>query len=98
MARRFFIDSPEQLQELETAKLLKEGGTANTAQVWRASQRQGKTAWDGKIGVCFRTEGRERSAVVYRMKADGDEAIVARLKYNLGLEWCKNNLREAQHG
>lgn len=98
MARRFIFDSPEQLMALETDKLLKEGGVANTAQVWRASQRQGKNAWDGNIGVCFLTEGRDRVAKVYRKKPNGDEVTIARLKYNPALEWCRKYLQEVQHG
>ena len=95
MAKRFIFDSPDQLQMLEASSLLKEGRVLNTARVWRVSQRQGKDSWDGMIGVCFLTEGRDRVAKVYRKKPNGEEVTIARLKYNPALEWCRKNLRQA---
>lgn len=97
MAKRFIIDCPEQLREIESRKILKEGSLVNLARVWRIAQHQGKDTWNGKIGVCFMTEGRERVASVYRRKSNGDDVIIARLKYNPALEWCRENLMEAKH-
>lgn len=94
MAKRFIFDSPEQLLELGKNGLLKDGSVLQTATVWSVSRRQGKTVWDGNIGVCFLTEGRSRIADVYRKKANGDEVIVARLKYAPALDWCRKNLRQ----
>lgn len=94
MARRFVVDSPYQLKQLEISSLLKEGSVLSTARVWQVAKRQGKETWDGNISICFRTEGRDRAAVVCRKKTNGDEAIIARLKYNHALAWCRENLKE----
>ena len=93
MAKRFIFDSPEQLRTLAFSNLVKDGSIMPTAKVWSSSKRQGMDAWDGKIGVCFLTEGRERVAKVYRKRSNGDEVTIARLKYNPALEWCRENLR-----
>lgn len=94
MAKRFALDAPEQLQEIESRHLIKDGSIPPTAKVWSVSKRQGKDVWSGNIGVCFLTEGRERVASVYRRKSNGDDVIIARLKYNPALEWCRENLQQ----
>lgn len=91
MAKRFFFDDPQQLKEIEL--LVKEGSVMNVARVWSVARRKSeKTAWDGKIGVSFYTEGRERFAVVFRI-AFGDELKeIAKLKYSPALKWCNEHL------
>lgn len=91
MAKRFFFSDPQQLKEVEA--LAKEGSVLNVARVWSVAKRKSdKTAWDGKIGVSFYTEGRERLAVVFRI-AFGDELKeIARLKYAPALKWCTEHL------
>lgn len=80
MTKRFYFTTPQQLKEIEA--FAKDGSVMNVARVWSVAKRKSdKTAWDGKIGVSFFTEGRERLAVVFRI-AFGDELKeIAKLKY-----------------
>ena len=95
MAKRFVVESPDQLRELEIRSLLKEGSVLSTARVWQVARRQGKTTWDGKIVITFLSKDSGRVAMVCRQKANGDGATLAVLKYNPALAWCRENLKEA---
>lgn len=91
MAKRFLFDDPQQLKEIEL--LTKEGSVMNVARVWSAARRKSeKTAWDGKIGVSFYTEGRERLAVVFRLTFGDEPKEIAKLKYAPALKWCNEHL------
>lgn len=91
MEKRFFFNAPQQLKEIEL--LVKEGSVVNVARVWSAARRKGeKTAWDGKIGVSFYTQGRERLAVVFRVTIGDEMKEIAKLKYTPALKWCNEHL------
>lgn len=96
MAKQYVFKHPDQLKEI--AKLCKDSSSQiiNTAKVWSAVCRQkGKTTWDGRICVEFRTEGRERKAFIFRYGTNNEKHILGELKYNAALKWCRENLSEA---
>lgn len=94
MTKRYIIKSPYQLKNIiqfcksDICKMM------NVARVWSSTQRQGITTWDGKIGISFRTDGRERIASVYRIGLNEQEFELVRLKYTPALKWCEENLSE----
>lgn len=98
MAKRFKFSHPDQLKEIAAfSKDGKDEQIRRTAIVWSATQRQkGKTPWDGRIGVSFYTEGRERKACVFRFSTNDQMYVLGWLKYNTALEWCRENLVEAE--
>ena len=96
MSRIFLVPDAETLARMEH---LCKGGTTvkNFAKVWNAQKRaKGQTIWDGKIGVWFGPFGEGRMAKVYRTDAKGDRYTIALLKYNPALEWCRENLNQAE--
>ena len=98
MGKRFVFRNPEQLKEI--AALCKENSASkimNVAQVWSATCRQtGKTAWDGRIGVSFQVEARERKAYVFRFGTNDQICVLGYLKYNAALKWCEENLKKIE--
>lgn len=98
--KKFVFGNAEQLKAI--ANLSKDGSASgaiilNVASVWSVTCRQnGKSPWDGKIGVSFYTEDRERKACVYRVDQYGRENVIGWLKYNPALKWCEDNLETDQ--
>lgn len=94
MAKRFKFSHPDQLKEIAAfSKDGKDEQIHRTAIVWSATQRQkGKTPWDGRIGVSFYTEGRERKACVFRFNTNDQMYVLGWLKYNAALKWCEERL------
>ncbi|MBE5791652.1 MAG: hypothetical protein E7322_05785 [Clostridiales bacterium] len=87
MAKIFYFSDPEQLKEIEA--FAKEGSVLNVARVWSAAKRKSeKTAWDGKIGISFSTENRQRKACVFRCGLSGERNVIALVKYAPALKWC----------
>lgn len=97
MVKRFVFNHPAQLKEI--AKLCKDSGNTmivNTAKVWSSVMRQKeKTPWDGRIGVSFYTEGRERKACVFRFGTNDQMRELGFLKYNAALKWCEAHLKQS---
>ena len=94
MARRFVIDSPADLAAMDAAGLVRSGRLMNTAKVWSATKKQGKTAFDGRIFIMFDSSRQgPRHAIVYRVGIDEEIHEMAELKYNTALKWCEMNLR-----
>ncbi len=92
MTKRFVFDTPEQLKDI--GGLVKEGNILNVVRIWRvAKMKSATTAWDGKIGISFYTEGRERCASVFRLSVGGELKEMAKLKYAPALNWCREHLR-----
>ena len=96
--RKFIFGNAEQLKAI--IHLCKDGSATsitNVARVWSVTCRQkGKAPWDGKIGISFCTEGRERKAYVFRIGTNGEENVIGWLKYNPALKWCEDNLETYQ--
>lgn len=94
MQKRFRFIHPDQLKDI--APLCKDGNVLSTAKVWTVAQRQkGKTPWDNRIFALFETNGRERHAKVYRLGANGENILLANLKYIPALTWCNGHLERA---
>lgn len=96
MARRFIFEHPDHLKEI--VRFCKTGFSTitNTARMWSVVKRQGKKTWDGKIGVSFYTEGRERMACVFRCGMNDQIHVLGWLKYIPALKWCEDHLRKAE--
>lgn len=91
--KRYIFKNPEQIKEI--AQLVKRGNVQSVARVWSVQKRKnGTTIWDGKIGVVFRTSGKERNAEVFRIDTEGKLLTLARLKYAPALAWCKEHAEE----
>lgn len=92
MEKRYHVSSPTELRAL--ADFMKEGEIENTATVWSAKLRKtGSSPWDSAIYVVF-YGGRNRSANVIRYGGKGRQMTFAKLKYNMALKWCEENLTQ----
>lgn len=90
---RYIFAQPEQIKEI--AQFVKHGNVLSVARVWSATKRKdGDTIWDGKIGVVFRSSGKERRAEVFRKDAKGKLLTLAWLKYSPALAWCREHAEE----
>lgn len=97
MAKRFVFDHPFQLKDMVPLCKGDSSRIVNTAKVWSVNaRRNGKTPWDGKIGVSFFTEGRERKACVFRLGINEQEHVLGYLKYSPALKWCEEYLQQGQ--
>ena len=93
--KRFHVKTPDQLKEFEP--YIKTGNVEHIASVWSVKLRKdGKSPWDNAIHVVFSQTGRSRKASVMRSGTDGNMLVVAELKYNPALEWCRENLEESE--
>ena len=92
MEKRFHVPSPKELRAL--ADFIKEGEIENAATVWSAKLRKaGSSPWDSSIYAVF-YGGRNRSANVVRFGEKGRQMTFAKLKYNMALKWCEENLTQ----
>ena len=96
MAKQYMFGCPEQLKAI--IPFCKEDTThiVNTAKMWSVVVRQGKTTWDGKLGVSFFSQGPERKACVFRHGTNGQRHVLGWLKYNAALKWCEDNLEQTK--
>lgn len=91
--KSYHIASPEQLNELgvlakDTERL------KQIRSVWSIARRKkGKSPWDHAIFAEFYSYGNTRKAVIVRISVNNDEVLVADLKYNAALKWCKDHLK-----
>ena len=89
--KSYHIASPEQLNELgvltkDTERL------KQIRSVWSiALRKKGKTPWDHAIFAEFYSYGGTRKAVIVRIS--NNKILVADLKYNAALKWCKEHLK-----
>ena len=91
--KSFHIVSPQQLTEL--------GSFAKEAErimpirsVWNIARRKKKkTPWDHAIFARFYSYGTTRKAVIVRKSTDDSTTLIAELKYNPALNWCKEHLQ-----
>ncbi len=92
MTKLFIVDSPEGLREI--SQFIKAGSVSSVATVWSVARRKhgGSCAWDGRIMVSFSTSGRNRNAVVFRIRPTGEREKMAALKYTPALAWCYEHL------
>lgn len=97
MTKRFIFEHPDQLKNIVAFCKEDASRIANTAKVWSVNSRKGiKTPWDGKIGVLFSTEGRERKAHVFRLGINDQMNMLGNLKYVPALRWCESHLPKAE--
>lgn len=96
MTKRFIIQAPYQLKEITQFCKDDSSKVMNVARVWSSVKRQGKTTWDGKIGVSFHTDGRERFASVFRVGMNDQMYVLGQLKYTPALKWCFDHLRKVE--
>lgn len=90
---RYIFANPEQIKEI--SRFVKYGNVQSVTRVWSVQKRMnGTTIWDGKIGVVFRTSGKERHAEVFRINNEGKLVEMARLKYAPALAWCREHAEE----
>lgn len=90
MIKRYHIETPEQLTELNT--FAKSGDAVNFAKVWAAKLRKsGMSPWDDKVFVIFDTTN-GRKAYIGRNSGAG-MLVNMSLKYNPALKWCEKNLQ-----
>ena len=94
MAKQFMFKHPDQLKAVVALCKDNPSSISNTAKVWSTVTRQGKTTWDGKIGVSFFSQGPERKACVFRCGTNGQRHVLGWLKYNAALRWCEDNLEQ----
>lgn len=93
--KRFHVKTPDQLREFEP--YIKTGNVERIASVWNAKLRKdGKSPWDNAIYAVFAQAGRSRKASIMRSGTDGNMLVVAELKYNPALEWCRENLKRSE--
>ena len=91
--KQYIFKNPEQIKEI--GQLVKHGNVQSVARVWSVQKRKnGTTIWDGKIGVVFRTSGKERNAEVFRIDTEGKLLTLAWLKYAPALAWCREHAEE----
>jgi|GEM_PF-2371063 len=91
--KSYLITSPEELNELGTlakdAERLKQ-----IRSVWSIARRKkGKSPWDHAIFAEFYSYGSTRKASIIRISTNKDKVLVADLKYNPALKWCKEHLK-----
>lgn len=93
-AKRFHIETPEELREL--AELAREtpNSLENLARVWYATKRrQGETNWDKTFYACF-SGTRDREAAVIHFNSLQVLTHKVPLRYNKALNWCEEHLKE----
>ena len=92
---RYIFANPEQIKEISRFLKRGNGNVQSVARVWSVQKRKsGTTIWDGKIGVVFRTSGKERRAEVFRVNNEGKLLTLAWLKYAPALAWCREHAEE----
>ena len=96
MAKQYFFRHPDQLKEISSLCKDDPSQIVNTARIWSVITRQGKTTWDGKIGISFFTQGTARKACVFRLGMDNQRHALGGLKYNAALKWCEEHLQTAE--
>ena len=90
--KSYHIASPEQLNELgdlakDTERL------KHIRSVWSiACRKKGKSPWDHAIFAEFYSYGITRKAFIIRISTNKNKVLVADLKYNPALKWCKEHL------
>lgn len=95
MAKQYIFQHPDQLKEIVAMCKDNPSQIVNTARMWSVVTRQGKTTWDGKIGVSFFSQGPERKACVFRLGTNNQRHVLGWLKYNAALKWCEEHLQTA---
>lgn len=89
--KRYQIENPEQLKELE--KFSKTGKLNTLIAVWNSAIRKGSAAaWQKAFHVTFASAKNERIATIERDSTGGTVRICAELKYVPAIKWCKENL------
>ena len=92
-AKRFAIETPEQLREL--AALAKEtpNSLGKLATVWSATRRrQGATNCDKTFYACF-SGTRSREAAVIHFNSGHELTHQVDVQYNKALQYCERNLK-----
>jgi len=93
-AKRFHIDTPEQLQELDGLTKEQPSGLRNMIRMWTVEKRRKKeTAWDGCFYIFF-SGTREREAAIIRFSTAHELVNRIPVRYNKALNWCEQHLRE----
>ena len=95
MARRFQIETPDQLLALQ--EYAKDGNLSRAASIWRSTrEKKGTkaTSWENNIVADFCAFESRRTAIVFRLGRERDAKMFAHLRYNPALQWCKDHLKE----
>ena len=92
-AKRFSIETPEQLKELAEFAREQSNSLMNKARIWSATKRRkGQTPWDKAFFVMFSgTRNREAAVVHFTTREELEQVPV---RYNKALNWCELHLRE----
>lgn len=94
-AKRFHIETPEQLAELAEYAAEKKNASSlrNKARVWAANIRRcGATPWDKSLYACFSGTRDKNAGVVHFNLPESYQSVS--LRYNKALNWCEQHLRE----
>ena len=93
-AKRFHIETPDQLRELSELTKEHPNGLEHLIRVWTATKRkQGKTNWDNKFFACF-SGTRDRISAIVHFNSQGELTHSAPIQYNKALNWCESHLKE----
>lgn len=93
-AKRFRIETPEQLRDLAGMTKETPNSLERLATVWSATKRrQGETNWDKTFYVCF-SGTRDRNAAVIHFNSLHLLTHNVPIRYNKGLNYCESHLEE----
>ena len=93
-AKRFHIETPEQLRELAGFAKEKPNSLENLIRVWTATKRrQGVTNWDNTFFTCF-SGTRSRDAAIIHFNSQHELTHEIPVQYNKALNWCEGHLKE----
>lgn len=93
-AKRFHIETPEQLQELDALAKEQPSGLHNLIRMWTVEKRRrAVTAWDNSFYIFF-SGTRERIAAIIRFDTRHELRDEVPVRYNKALNWCEQHLRE----